>query len=126
MIRWEPTGKGSLTFRASVRTADDLMLDLSGYWDKIDRFGDTRWGFALRFRGHLVRSYDMAKSHKNPGESGRIRGPHKQRFLSSKMDRYAYTPDPSISMNTPSAALRDFLKECNIELLEIYYEGFPA
>lgn len=106
-------------------TNDDVPLELSGYFERVSRFNSTTWGFALRYRGYLVRSYDMAKSHENPGEQGRIKGPHKHKFVSSKIDRYAYVPNPKISTKGPSTALKDFLVECNIELLDMFYEGFP-
>jgi hypothetical protein len=64
--------------------------------------------------GHIIRSYDMAAKHKNPG-NGRIRGPHKHRFQSSKVPRFAYKPDPPISEEDPNRALMDFLAESNIE-----------
>lgn len=62
----------------------------------------------------------MAESHKNPGERGRVRGPHKHKFSSSKIDRYAYKPDPPISGDDPNQSLMDFLKEGNIELRTPY------
>jgi len=64
----------------------------------------------------------MAKKHKNPGE-GWIRGPHKHKFSSSKIDRYAYKPDPPISELNANQALMDFLKESNIDL-RIPYQDF--
>jgi len=68
----------------------------------------------------------MARYHKNPGQHGKIRGPHKHKFSSSKIERYAYKPDPPISEREPNEALMDFLKEANVELPNNYqYFIFP-
>jgi len=120
-IRWEPTEEGSRIFQAAVLTEDELALDLVGYWEPRNRFSEARWGFSLKYQGYIVRAYDMARSHKNPGERGRIKGPHKHKFVSSKIYRYAYTPDPPISTANPHDALADFLKESNIELHPMLY-----
>jgi hypothetical protein len=56
----------------------------------------------------------MAQQHKNPGMKGRVKGPHKHKFSSSKIDRFAYKPDPPISEENPNQALMDFLEEANI------------
>lgn len=61
----------------------------------------------------------MARKHKNPG-AGWIRGPHKHKFSSSKIPRYAYKPNPPISDTDPNEALMDFLKESNITLKTPY------
>jgi hypothetical protein len=124
-IRWRPgSGEGVLIFQAKVLTQDGTGLDLSGYWKKVGRHNRTRWGFSLKHLGHCIRTYDMADSHKNPGETGRIKGPHKHRFSSSKIERYAYKPDPPISESDPNEALMDFLKEGNIELRSGDYQDF--
>jgi hypothetical protein len=123
-IRWRAgNGEGVYIFQAKVLTQDGTGLDLSGYWDKIGRHGLTRWGFALKYMGHCVRTYDMATKHKNPGE-GWIRGPHKHKFSSSKIERYAYKPDPPISEADANQALMDFLNESNIELPSGTYQDF--
>jgi len=70
--------------------------------------------------GHCVRSYDMARVHKNPGGKGKVYGPHKHMFSSSRIDRFAYKPDPPISEDDPNQALLDFLREENIELRTDY------
>lgn len=114
-IAWKANGPNVLFFQAKVLTPDGTALDLSGYWNKAPRHGHTRWGFTLSFYGHCVRSYDMAQSHKNPGESGRIKGPHKHKYSSSRIPRYAYKPDPAICDDNPNKALLDFLDEENIE-----------
>jgi len=41
-------------------------------------------------------------------------------FSSSRIDRYAYKPDPPITEDDPNQALLDFLKEENIELRSDY------
>ena len=123
-IRWEPIEGGARIFQATVLTDDELTLDLIGYWEPATRFSKPHWGFALRYQGHVVRTYDMAKSHKNPGEPGRVKGPHKHKFISSKIDRYAYTPDPPISTVDPHEALADFLTECNIDFHPMLYPDF--
>lgn len=114
-VRWHANGPDVLRFRATVLTADGTGLELSGYLRRNGRCG-TRWGFALKYLGHLVRSYDMALYHRNPGECGKVRGPHKHKFSSSRIPRYAYKPNPSISESDPNSALMDFLKEAHIEL----------
>lgn len=122
-IAWKPNGDGVFVFQAVAITPDGIGLDLSGYFDKNGRHGRRTWGFSLRYHKNLIRSYDMSSSHKNPGEVGRIKGPHKHRFSSSKIDRYAYKPDPPISEEDPNAALLDFLAESNIQL-QINYQHF--
>lgn len=123
-LSWKPgDANGVYVFQATALLQDGTGLDLSGYWKRIERLNRTRWGFALRYLGHCVRSYDMAESHKNPGEHGRIKGPHKHRFSSSKIDRYAYKPNPPISEDDPNRALMDFLAESNIEL-RVTYQNF--
>jgi hypothetical protein len=123
-IRWRAgTGEGVFIFQAKVLTEDGTGLDLSGYYDKVGRHDRTRWGFSLKYMGHCVRTYDMAAKHKNPGE-GWIKGPHKHKFSSSKIERYAYKPDPPISEADPNQALMDFLKESNITLRSGAYQDF--
>lgn len=125
-ICWKPTPSGSLIFQAKVLTVDGLGLDLFGYWNKNVNHSRARWGFSLKYAGHCIRSYDMSTYHKNPGERGKVKGPHKHRFSSSKIDRYAYKPDPPISEQDPNEALMDFLREANIELRGDYqYFMFP-
>ena len=126
-ISWKQ-GESPLVFifQASVLTPDGAGLDLSGYWSKNLRHNRTRWGFSLRYCGHCIRSYDMASSHKNPGESGRIIGPHKHRYSSSRIPRFAYKPDPPIDEDNTNRALMDFLEEANVELPSNYqYFMFP-
>ena len=113
-INWEPRTPDVFIFRAKVLTDDGIGLDLTGHWKRNGRFGRTLWGFDLRYRRRIVRGYDMAAKHKNPGGGGHIRGPHKHRFSSSKIDRFAYLPQPPISTADANQALLDFLKECNI------------
>jgi hypothetical protein len=121
-IRWRSgSGEAVYIFQAKVLTEDGTGLDLTGYWQKNGKHNCTRWGFSLRYMGHCVRSYDMATKHKNPGE-GWIRGPHKHKFSSSKIERYAYKPDPPISETDANQALIDFLKESNIELRNGYQD----
>jgi len=125
-ISWKPAGKDVFIFQAQVLTADGAGLELSGYWKKKGRHNKPTWGFSLKYRGHLVRSYDMSKYHRNPGGGGKIRGAHKHRYSSSKIERFAYKPDPSISESDPNKALEDFLAEANIELRSEYqYIMFP-
>lgn len=112
-------GQDVFIFLATVLTEDGEGLDLSGYWQRVGRHNRTCWGFSLKYMGHCVRSYDMAKVHKNPG-AGKVRGPHKHMFSSSRIDRYAYKPDPPICENDPNQALLDFLREGNIELRSDY------
>jgi hypothetical protein len=113
-------------FQATVLAPDGTGLDLSGYWNKNLHHRRTRWGFSLSYCGHCVRSYDMAISHKNPGEAGRIKGPHKHKFSSSKIPRFAYKPDPAISDDNANRALMDFLEEANVEFPTDYqYFMFP-
>jgi hypothetical protein len=114
-IHWKPgDGPGKYIFQAQILTQDGRGLDLNGVWVRNSKYGVATWGFSLYFFGNLVRSYDMAKKHKNPG-GGKVRGPHKHRFTSSKIHRFAYKPDPPISEADPNQALMDFLKESNIE-----------
>jgi hypothetical protein len=113
-------GKDIFIFRAKVLTSDGAGLDLTGYWQKNGRHNRTCWGFSLYYLGHCVRSYDMAKTHKNPGGGGRVRGPHKHKYSSSKIDRFAYKPDPALSETDANQGLLDFLAEANIQLRQPY------
>src|SRR5882762_4818931 len=121
-ISWKQVGDFKFIFRAKVLTEDGVGLDLVGNWVKNGRHGRTTWGFNLTYFGNCVRTYDMAKIHKNPG-GGKIRGPHKHKFSSSKIDRLAYKPNPSISEDNPNAALLEFLAEANIAL-RVEYQHF--
>ena len=111
-INWKPEAPGVFKFQAQVLTADGKGLHLVGYW--FNKSGVARWGFSLTFNGYCVRSYDMASEHKNPGMTGRVKGPHKHKYSSSKIDRFAYKPVPPISEGNPNQALMDFLEEANI------------
>jgi hypothetical protein len=113
-IGWKSAGGDVLKFRAKVLTADGLVLDLIGYWNI--KNGERRWGFSLSYFGNCVRSYDMSEVHRNPGGGGKVRGPHKHKFSSSKIPRFAYKPNPPISEGDPNSALLDFLAEANITL----------
>jgi hypothetical protein len=123
-IVWKANGPDVLIFVATVLTEDGIGLELSGHLRRNGRYG-IRWGFSLKYLGHTIRSYDMARYHKNPGGSGRVRGPHKHKFSSSKIERYAYRPDPPIAEDNPNDALMDFLKEANIELRSEYQYIIP-
>jgi hypothetical protein len=77
-ISWKRgPGMDVLIFQAQVLAEDGTGLELSGYWQKNGKHNRRTWGFSLKYMGHCVRSYDMAKYHRNPGESGKIKGPHK-------------------------------------------------
>jgi hypothetical protein len=121
-IAWKQTTPNKYVFRASVLTEDGQGLDLVGVWQRSDRHGRTRWGFHLSYRGCCVRTYDMAQYHKNPGGLGKVHGPHKHKFSSSRISRFAYKPDPPISEDNPNRALMDFLAEANIELRGEYQD----
>jgi hypothetical protein len=120
-INWRRgPGTSVFIFRAKILAPDGTGLDLTGHWQKNGRHDRTCWGFSLTYRGHCVRSFDMALYHRNPGGGGKIKGPHKHRFSSSKIARLAYKPDPSISDTDPNQSLMDFLTEANIELPHDY------
>jgi hypothetical protein len=82
-IAWRQDGSGVFKFQAKVLTPDGKGLDLVGYWYK--KSSDRRWGFALTYSGYCVRSYDMSKGHRNPGGAGKVKGPHKHKYSSSKL-----------------------------------------
>jgi hypothetical protein len=111
-INWKSDGSDVFKFQAQVLTADGNGLILVGYWKR--KNNQPKWGFSLTYNGHCVRSYDMSPEHKNPGLAGRIKGPHKHKYSSSKIERLAYKPEPPISENNPNQALMDFLEEANI------------
>jgi hypothetical protein len=115
-ISWKQSGDVKFNFQAKVLTEDGTGLDLTGCWQKNSRHNRSKWGFTLTYFGNCIRSYDMAKYHRNPGGLGKIRGPHKHRFSSSKIPRLAYKPNPPISEDDPNEALFDFLAEANIQL----------
>lgn len=119
-IAWKPGPGNKYIFQCQVLTADGQGLELTGYWTKNGRHNRTTWGFSLHYKGHCVRAYDMCKYHKNPGGQGKVRGPHKHKFSSSKIERFAYKPDPPISEDDPNQSLIDFLREANIELRSEY------
>lgn len=120
-INWKTDPSGVVKFQAQVLTADGKGLDLVGYWSRKNDV--TKWGFNLTYNGYCVRSYDMSSEHKNPGMAGRVKGPHKHKYSSSKIDRLAYKPDPPISEDNPNRALMDFLAEANI-VLPPNYQSF--
>jgi len=113
---WRANREGNFLLQAQVIAEDGTMFELVGYWSSQRSHKRTRWGFSLKYYGHTIRSYDMADSHKNPGEKGRIIGPHKHKFRSSKILRFAYKPNPPISETDPNQSLMDFLAEANIAL----------
>ena len=112
-ITWKRQNQSTLLFKAKVVTEDGVGLDLHGWWQKNGRHGETRWGFSLTYKGNCVRQYDMAWKHHNPGV-GWVRGPHKHKYSSSRIPRFAYKPDPPISEADPNQSLLDFLAEANI------------
>jgi hypothetical protein len=127
-ISWKQ-GESPLVFlfQAKVLAPDGAGLDLTGYWNRHVKHNRTRWGFSLKYFGHCVRSYDMASYHKNPGEAGKIRGPHKHKYSSSRIPRYAYKPNPPICEVDANKSLMDFLEEANTELPRRYqYFMFPG
>jgi hypothetical protein len=120
-LEWRPEGDRTVKFRAQVLSVDNsTALDLIGYWGFNPRYSRKIWGFNLSYRKHCIRQYDMAAKHKNFGEVGSIRGPHKHRFSSSRIPRYAYKPNPPISESNPNQALMDFLDEANVRRPEDY------
>ena len=125
-ISWQRgLGPGVLIFRATVLAPDGTALELAGHWQQNGRHQRTVWGFTLSYLGHCVRSFDMALYHRNPG-GGKITGPHKHKFSSSKISRLAYKPNPPICDTEPNQSLLDFLTEANIELpLNYQYFMFP-
>jgi hypothetical protein len=112
-IAWKRQNQDSLRFKAKVVTREGTGLDLHGYWQKNGRHGLTRWGFSLTYKGNCVRQWDMALKHHNPG-GGNVKGPHKHRYSSSRIPRFAYKPDPPISDTEPNQSLLDFLAEASI------------
>src|SRR5690242_2530460 len=106
-IEWNADGPRKFIFLAKVLTEDGTGLDLSGYWMINPEYNRRTWGFNLMYFGNCIRMYDMAKCHRNPG-GGKVKGPHKHKFSSSKIARFAYKPDPPISEDDPNSALIDF------------------
>jgi hypothetical protein len=124
-IRWKAITQAVLIFDAKVISADGTGLDLHGHYTNNGRFGETRWGFSLTYRKHCVRQYDMAHKHHNHG-TGWIRGPHKHKYSSSRIPRFAYKPNPPISDVEPNQSLLDFLAEANIQIpASFQYFIFP-
>jgi hypothetical protein len=115
-IEWRASGPETFLFAAKVLCPKEgVVLDLNGYWCH-NRFRKERhWGFSLKLGGYCIRSYDMAKRHKNP-QNGVVHGPHKHKFKSSKILRFAYKPDPAINDTDPNRSLMDFLTEASVEL----------
>lgn len=113
-IGWRQKDARTYLLAAKVATADGDVLDLNGYWSRNDFHGHKRWGFSLQYFGNPVRSWDMATKHKNPN-SGWIYGPHKHKFDSTKIPRFAYKPVPPLSDKDPNQSLMDFLAESNIQ-----------
>jgi hypothetical protein len=114
-IAWRQRDPRTFTFQAKVLAEDGVMLDLGGYWSHNEFHRYKRWGFSLRYLGHVIRSWDMATKHKNRGGKW-VRGPHKHKFDSSKVPRFVYKPEPPLSDSDPNQSLMDFLAEANIEL----------
>jgi hypothetical protein len=114
-IAWKALNSNTMRFQAKVVTPEGRGLDLKGCWQRVGRHGDTRWGFSLSYHGNCIRSFDMARKHKNPGGKW-VRGPHKHKFSTSRIPRFAYKPDPPISVVEPNQSLIDFLVEANIAI----------
>ena len=102
-------------FSSQVATTEGRGLDLKGCWQRVGRHGDTRWGFSLSYHGNCIRSFDMARKHNKSGGKW-VRGPHKHKFSTSRIPRFAYKPDPPISVVEPNQSLIDFLVEANIAI----------
>lgn len=121
-IDWFVQNTNTFRFEAKVICeSENLILDLSGQWCHNTFLKHRRWGFALKLGGYIIRSYDMSKKHKNFGVVGqRIHGPHKHRFRTSKITRFAYKPNPAICDTDPNQSLMDFLTEASIELPKEY------
>jgi len=119
-IAWRATDARTFRFVAKVQTSDGDVLDLHGHWSQNEFHGHKRWGFSLRYFGHCIRSWDMATKHKNPNGGKWVRGPHKHKFDSTKVPRFAYKPDPPLSDSDPNQSLMDFLTESNIQLPSDY------
>ena len=118
-IAWRASNPSTFLFQAKVLVNDGTVLDLAGYWCHNSYHQHRRWGFSLMIGGFCIRSYDMSRRHKNPA-NGTVRGPHKHRFQSSKILRFAYKPEPPIHATDPNQALMDFLREANIALPDDY------
>jgi hypothetical protein len=124
-ISWQrANAKDVFIFRAKVLMPTGETLDLTGHWQKNGRHNRTRWGFNLAYLGHCIRSFDMAKYHRNPG-GGTVHGPHKHKFSSSKISRLAYTPDPPLDDKDPNRSLLGFLEEAHIEAPNYQFFMFP-
>ena len=125
-INWQAEGS-TVKFRAKVITIENgIGLDLHGYFLYSPRYKRMTWGFNLSCRKNLVRQYDLAKRHWNqPGDE--VKGPHKHKYCSSLLPRYAYKPDPPITESDANFALLDFLKEENISIpVDYQHYMFPA
>lgn len=119
-IAWKETNKNSYVFRAKVLTSTGKALDLFGYWKWNIKHNRAHWGFSLRHRGNLIRSFDRASYHRNAGVGGKVRGQHKHRFASSRIERFAYKPDQLLSEADAHRCLFDFLTEAHVELPKNY------
>ena len=68
----------------------------------------------------MVRGFDMCQRHNNKRDGVTIyKKPHKHKYVDSIDPRYAYVVD-DICCDDVNQALIDFLRECNIELLQPY------
>lgn len=83
--------------------------------------GRTNYSFSLIYQRYPIRIYNVhGAPHHNP-DSNKIYGPHKQDWNENYLTDWAYNVN-DISTDNINSALKDFLKECNIEL-RVPYQG---
>jgi len=82
--------------------------------------GKTNYSFTLSYQGYCLRTYNVHFYHHNP-DCNDIYEPHKHDWDERYGTKQAYVVH-DISTDNINSALKDFLKECNIEALGGYQQ----
>ena len=104
---------------AVICETPDLVLTLHG------TIGEKNRSFALLYGDDAIRSYTVHDRHRDPETRIVYREPHKHYWHDAWKDDRVYIPD-DIRIGDPNEELVDFLRECNIFLINQYSpQSFP-
>lgn len=87
------------------------ILRLTGF---VGSIGSNR-SFALLYRNQPIRKWTVHHHHQNP-DGQVLYGAHKHTWDEESEDEWAYVP-ADIRVGDSNQELRDFLQECNIEVI---------
>lgn len=109
-IQWRRLGRGFRMSEVIVLGANSGRTGrLAGY------IGPENRSFVLLYRNQPIRKWTVHHHHKLP-DGLVIYGPHKHLWDDDYEDEIAYVPT-DIEVGDANVELRDFLRECNIEVL---------